>query len=93
MIFLITRVIEPDKNNWRKMYRMLTYLKYTNKLVLILETDNLNMLKWFIDVSFAVHKDMKDYTDNGLTMGKSAVFSKSTKQKLNTKSSTETEVV
>ena len=92
-MFLITRVVEPDENDWKKLCRILTYLKYTNKLVLILETDNLNILKWFIDVSYAVHKIIKDYTGDGLTMGKSAVFSKSTKQKLNTKSSTETEII
>ena len=61
--------------------------------MLTLETDNLNMLKWFIDASYAVHKDIKGHTDNGLAMGKDTVFSKSTKQKLNTKSSTETEIV
>ena len=91
--FLTTRVIEPDKNNWKKLYIILTYLKYTNKLVLILERDNLNILKWFIDVSYAVHKDIKNHTGGGLTIEKSAVFSKSIKQKLNTKSSAETEIV
>ena len=80
-------MIEPDENNWKKLYKILAYLKYTSKLVLILEIDNLNMLKWFIDALYAVHKKMKNHTDNGLTMRKGAVFSKSTKQKLNTKNS------
>ena len=43
------------------------------------------MLKWFIDVLFTIHKNMKDHTYDGLTMGKGAVFIKNTKQKLNTK--------
>ena len=36
---------------------------------------------------------MKRYTDGGLTLEKGTVFSKSTKQKINTKSSTQTEIV
>ena len=55
--------------------------------------DNLNILKWFIDILYMVHKNIKGYTDSGLIMRKSVVFSKSTKQKLNTKSSTEIEIV
>ena len=86
-------MIEPDEIDWNKLYRILTYLKYTSKLVLILEMDNLNILKWFIDASYIIHKNIKGHTDNGLTMGKSLVFSKSTKQKLNTKSITETEII
>ena len=44
-----------------------------------LEMDNLNIFKWLIDVSYAVHKDMKSHTGGVLTLGKGAVYSRSTK--------------
>lgn len=91
--FLTTRVIDPDTDDWKKLLRLLSYLKGTKELVLTLEVDVINILKWFIDASYAIHRDMKGHTGGGMTMGKGAIFSKSTKQKINTTSSTETEVV
>ena len=46
-----------------------------------------------MDASFAVHKDMKSHTGAVMTLGQGAVIGMSTKQKLNTKSSTEAEMV
>jgi hypothetical protein len=57
--------------------------------------DNLYCIKWYVDASFAVHPDYKSHT--GATMsygdGNGAVQSISRKQKLNTRSSTESELV
>ena len=91
--FLTTRVKEPDVDDWKKLLQLMFYLKQTKDLVLTLEMDNLNMFKWLIDVAYAVHKDMKSHTGGVLTLGKGAVYSRSTKQKINTKSSTEGEIV
>ena len=46
-----------------------------------------------VDGSFAVHPNMRGHTGGGLTMGRGFPISVSTKQKLNTKSSTESELV
>ena len=46
-----------------------------------------------MDASFAVHNDYKSQTGAVLTLGKGALLSMSMKQKLNTKSSTEAELV
>lgn len=46
-----------------------------------------------IDVSFATRSDMKSQTGGTMSLGKGSVFSHSKKQKLNTKSSTEAELV
>ena len=51
------------------------------------------MCMWYPDAAFAVHKDFKSHTGGVLTLGKGAVTTISAKQKLNTKSSTEAEVV
>ena len=47
----------------------------------------------FVDVAYAVHHDMRSHTGGGLSLGRGLIHAKSSKQKLNTKSSTESEVV
>ena len=47
---------------------------------------------WHVDGSHAIHSDGKGHTGGTLTMGKGAVCSTSTKQKLSTRSSTEKEL-
>ena len=47
----------------------------------------------FVDAAYAVHNDMRSHTGGCLSMGHGLIHSKSSKQKLNTKSSTESEVV
>ena len=47
----------------------------------------------FVDVSFAVHKDMRSHTGGGISFGRGVLLGRSTKQKLNTTSSTESEIV
>ena len=45
------------------------------------------------DASYAMHDDMKSHTGGVMSFGRGVISTKSTKQKLNTKSSTEAEVV
>jgi hypothetical protein len=48
---------------------------------------------WYVDASFAVHPNMRGHTGGGLTLGRGFPITVSTKQKLNTRSSTESELV
>lgn len=50
------------------------------------------MYTW-VDASYAVHRDMKSHTGGAVSFGRGVIMSKSSKQKLNTKSSTEAELV
>jgi hypothetical protein len=50
-------------------------------------------VKWWIDTSFAVHPDMKSHTGGTVSLGKESLYSLSHKQCINTKSSTEAELV
>jgi hypothetical protein len=47
----------------------------------------------YIDASYSVHMDKKSHTGYIITLGKGAIYSKSSTQKLNTLSSTEAELV
>ena len=69
------------------------YLNGTRDVVLILSADQLNILKGYVDAAFAVHADFKSHTGVAMTMGKGAMMLMSQKQKLNTKSSTISELV
>jgi hypothetical protein len=94
--FLCTRVKAPDQDDWKKLLRMMKYLQQTIELELTLEAADENgvvICKWYPDAAFAVHDDCKSHTGAVLTLGKGAVNTISAKQKLNTKSSTEAELV
>ena len=51
------------------------------------------MVKWYVDASFAVHADYRSHTGAVMTFGHGAVQTICRKQKLNTRSSTEAELV
>jgi len=53
----------------------------------------LDALKWYVDASFATHPDFKSHTRAMMTFGSGAVQSQSRKQKLNTQSLTDAELV
>ena len=91
--FLCTRVKEPDRDNWKKLGRIMKYLKGTIGLPLILSIDDTGVIKWFVDASFAVHNDMKSHTGMFMSMGTGAAAAASLKQKLDTTSMTESELV
>jgi Reverse transcriptase (RNA-dependent DNA polymerase) len=91
--FLCTQVSKPNKEDQEKLNRVLEYLKGTLDLVLTLGADDLNSLRTWVDTSYAVHPDMKSHTGGMISMGTGALVCKSSKPKLNTKSSTEAELV
>ena len=62
-------------------------------LQLVIGADRSGNLVWNIDAAFAVHPDCKSHTGAVLMMGHGAVLSILSKQKINTKSSTEAELV
>jgi len=91
--FLTTRVREPDKDDWSKLTHLVKYPRGTKNLPLVLGANKSGILKWWIDGSFAVHPNMRGHTGGGLSLGRGFPNVVSTKQKLNTRSSTESEVV
>jgi hypothetical protein len=86
-------VKKPNIGDYNKLRRVVNYLRGTKHMCLTLEADDLQVIKWWIDASFAVHEDMRSHTGGTMSMGKGSVYSTSVTQKLNTKSSTEAELV
>jgi hypothetical protein len=90
---LCTRVKSPMESDWKKLVRMLEYINGTREDVLRLSAEDLHVIKWYVDASFAVHPDFKSHTGATMTFGNGAPITMSRKQKLNTRSSTEAELV
>jgi hypothetical protein len=90
--FLCTRVREPNEHDWKKLGYEMKYLQGTRHLPLILRSDGKGTAI-YIDGAHAVHYDMKGHVGMYVSEGEGALISASTKCKLNTTSSTETEIV
>ena len=91
--FLCTRIKGPDSDDYKKLTRVMKYLRGTSDMPLTLLANDMSIMKWWVDASFAVHPDMKSHTGGVLSLGRGAVYGTSTRQKINTTSSTEAETV
>ena len=91
--FLITQVMTTDEDNWKKLLRMINYLRATLELPLNIQASNTNIVIFWVDGSCVIHPDCKSQTGGTQSLGKGSIISSSIKQKLNTRSSTETELV
>lgn len=91
--FLCTRVQCSDEDDYKKLTRMLQFLRDTKDDYLTLSATSLNHIRWWVDASYAVHPNMRSHTGGALSLGLGVIYGTSMKQKLNTTSSTEAEVV
>jgi hypothetical protein len=91
--FLTTRVREPDKDDWTKLVQLMRYIIGTHTMPLILSANGSGILEWWMDASFAVNPNMCGHSGGGLSLGRGFPIVSSTKQKINTRSSMEMEIV
>ncbi len=91
--FLTTRVRCPDVQDWVKLRHLVKYLRSTVDLPLTLGAMSGEVQHWYVDAAFAVHPNMRGHSGGALTLGLEFPISSSGKQKLNTCSSTEGELV
>ena len=68
-------------------------IQQTIKLVPWLGVRGISIVKWCVDAAHTVHEDCKGQTGAVMTLGKGGICNASTKQKLNTRLSTESESV
>jgi hypothetical protein len=93
--FLSTRVAAPDIDDLAKLRRLLGYIRLTRTRGIVLKVGPSMTVKAYIDAAYGVHQDSgKSHTGCAVVLGDAGpVFSKSAKQKIVTKSSTEAELV
>ena len=91
--FLSTRVQSPDEDDWSKLLRVLKYLCATPSLGIALQCDDPINIQSYIDASYAPHSDFRSHTGMVVSLGRGPIDVASTKQKINTKSSAEAELI
>jgi hypothetical protein len=90
---LTCQVKAPDEDDMKKLVRMIAYIRDTVNLSLTLGMGNANEPRWWVDASFCTLFEMRSQTGATLLFGTGSIYSMSRKQKLNTTSSTEAEIV
>lgn len=88
---LCTRVTVPTDEDWVKLERVLKYLNGTPDQVLVMKPTSLEV-QGHIDAAFGCHGDGKSHTGMVITVGGATVMCCSSKQKIVTKDSTESEL-
>ena len=91
--FPTTIVIEPNKDEWVKIFHLMKYIRGKIDLPLILSSNDSGILKWWIDTYYAVNPNMQGHTGGGLSMGRVFPIVILTNHKLNIRSSTGSEIV
>jgi len=91
--FLTTRVRAPDLDDWAKLTHLMRYIRGTRAMPLTLSANGSRIFKWWVDASFAVHPNMRRHSGGGLSLGRGFPIVGLTKQKLNTRSSAECEII
>jgi hypothetical protein len=89
------RVKKPNKDYWKKLHHLLKYVNGTRKDKLILSANDLHLIKWYVDCTFAMHPDFKSHTGGNMTYGQgtpSHIYVQEAK-KHNTRSSKEAKLV
>jgi len=89
--FLCTRVKRLDKDDYKKLTRVMQYKRGSKHITLTIEAND--HTNWLVKSSYAVHTDILSHIGVYMTLGKCATYSGSFKQKLNMKSSTEAELL
>ena len=77
--FCITRVRKPDQDDWKKLQRMIRYLRGSLELPLILCADGTSIIKWWANGSHGVHYNMRGHTSGMASLGKGALMPTSDK--------------
>jgi len=91
--YLTTRVICATAGDVEKLLRCLEYLHKTKTLVFSLKCNDYLDLMTYIDASYGTHEDRKSHSGVVIMAGKAFICGYSRKQRVNTKSSCEAELV
>ena len=91
--FLTTRVAKATEQDKSKLSRIIKYLNLTKERKMLIPKTGSLELETFIDAGFATHSDGKSHTGLVITLGKTPIMVRSSKQHLVAKDSTEAELI
>ena len=84
---------KSDEGDWRKLRQLMNYLEKSVDNVRIIEVNIVEEFFTWVDAAYVIHDDIKSHTGGTMSFGHRDVHCQSSKQKLNTNSSTEAELV
>ena len=93
MYFITTRVRNTDGKDWVKLNLPLRYIRQTINMPLILRTDILTIIKWWVDASYDAHPDMRGHTRATMSFGIGSITGIAKNRKINAESSTEEDII
>jgi hypothetical protein len=76
--FECTQVKLPDIDDYKMRSRVIRYLRGTLHMNLMLEANDANIMKWWVDASYGVHHDLKSRTGGIMTLGNEETYATST---------------
>ena len=88
-----SRVLNPTEEDEAKLDRVLGYLQATRTNGTVLKIGEKMEIRAYVDASYAVYCDAKSVSGIVLMLGDAVIYVKSSKQKIVTRSSTESELV
>jgi hypothetical protein len=91
--FLTTRVSNPTFEDWKKMNRVLKYLNSTKDFGVRIKPGKDICIEAYVDASYAPHKDAKSHTGSVIVFGQGPIYTRSVKQKIVSKSTSESELI
>ena len=91
--YLTKRVQLPNENDLLKLERVIKYIRHTKEKGIVLEGSKLLQIEAYVDASHGIHEDFRGHTGSTISIGLGPIYSKSSSQKINTKSSAESELV
>jgi hypothetical protein len=91
--FLATRVLVATDGDWKKLVRVLRYVRGSKGLGICLEVSEPVCVWASVEVSYGTHDDMRSHSGVVISLGRGPVYASSSRQRLDTKSSTEVELV
>ena len=91
--FIYTLLKNPDIYDWGKLIQVLQFLSKTIEDNNVIGSENIYEVLTYVDVSYATYNGIRGHTGGCMKFGWGLICEKSSKQKLNTKISTESEVV
>ena len=87
------RVSKSDVQDWKKLLCCLGWLKRTKNDNRVIGALSLSQVYTWINAAYAIHDNCHSHMGGAIFMGYGMIHAKSTIEKLNTKSSTEAEIV
>ena len=87
--FLTTREKQTNMDGYKKLALCISYTGDTEEIPLTLEASKASLTRCQINTLYRLHPDMKGHSGRTMSLGKGGMQSKQSKQKMNTRKSTE----